>query len=306
MTVIAKNPSRIPRRKHAPLTSLLICFAISTIVISYRVSSADLDTLQKAKSEGVVRIGYANEAPYAYLDIVSGHVTGESPEIARIILSRMGIHHIESTLTEFGSLIPGLQAGRFDIIAAGMYILPERCQQISFSDPSYSTGEALIVRKGNPRHLHGYADIMHQSATRLGVVAGTVEAQYATDAGIHSGQILIFPDNPSGVEGLMAGRIDAFAASEPTARNLTIKATTDSVELAHPLEPLVIHGRLVRGYGAFGFRKADQDFVVAFNHQLHTFIGTPEHQALVRPFGFGARQLPGNATASQLCDGQGT
>jgi polar amino acid transport system substrate-binding protein len=33
----------------------------------------------------------------------------------------MGIHQIEVVTTDFGSLIPGLQAGRFDVIAAGMY-----------------------------------------------------------------------------------------------------------------------------------------------------------------------------------------
>ena len=34
----------------------------------------------------------------------------------------MGINQVEGVLTEFGSLIPGLQARRFDIIAAGMYV----------------------------------------------------------------------------------------------------------------------------------------------------------------------------------------
>src|SRR5690606_9449688 len=92
-------------------------------------------TLEAAKAAGTIRVGYANEAPYAYMDSGSNKVTGEAVEIARVVLKRMGVNEVEGVLTEFGSLIPGLQAKRFDIIAAGMYITPERCQQALFSNP---------------------------------------------------------------------------------------------------------------------------------------------------------------------------
>ncbi len=53
-------------------------------------------------------------------------------------------------LTEFGSLIPGLQAGRFDIIAAGMFVNPKRCEQVQFSEPTYGIGQAFLVAEGQP------------------------------------------------------------------------------------------------------------------------------------------------------------
>ena len=53
-------------------------------------------------------------------------------------------------LTEFGSLIPGLKAGRFDIIAAGMFVNPARCDEIAFSEPSYGIGQAMLVPDGQP------------------------------------------------------------------------------------------------------------------------------------------------------------
>ena len=56
----------------------------------------------------------------------------------------------------------------------------------------------------------------------------------------------------------------------------------------------------MKGHGAFGFRKEDQDFVDAFNAELTAFLGTPEHIALVEPFGFGADYLP-NLTTAELC-----
>ncbi|MBA3518588.1 MAG: transporter substrate-binding domain-containing protein, partial [Rhizobiales bacterium] len=84
-------------------------------------------TLEKAKADGYIRVGFANEAPYGFAT-PDGKLTGESPEVVRAVLAKMGINQVDGVLTEFGSLIPGLQAGRFDIIAAGMFINPKRCE----------------------------------------------------------------------------------------------------------------------------------------------------------------------------------
>ena len=84
-------------------------------------------TLQRIQRTGEVRIGYANEAPFAYT-APDGTVTGESPEIAKKVFAKLGVKKVDAVLTEWGSLIPGLKAGRFDVIAAGMYITPERCK----------------------------------------------------------------------------------------------------------------------------------------------------------------------------------
>ena len=65
-------------------------------------------------------------------------------------------------LTEFGSLIPGLKAGRFDIIAAGMFVNPTRCEEIAFSEPSYGIGQAMLVPAGNPKGIKDYASIRRQ------------------------------------------------------------------------------------------------------------------------------------------------
>ena len=83
-------------------------------------------TLEKARQQGYIRVGFANEAPFGYAT-PDGKLTGEAPEVAKAVLTRMGIAEVDGVLTEFGSLIPGLKAGRFDIIAAGMFITPKRC-----------------------------------------------------------------------------------------------------------------------------------------------------------------------------------
>jgi polar amino acid transport system substrate-binding protein len=181
-----------------------------------------------------------------------------------------------------------------------MYILPMRCREIAFSDPTYSVGEAFVVSKGNPRKLHGYADIAKGEAT-LGVVAGAVQLQYAVASGVPRSRIVVFPDAPSALEGVMAQRIDAYAATALTVNDLLRRADNAALERAEPFTDPVIEGRTVRGYGAFGFRKDDTNLLRAFNDALAKLVGTPRHLELVRPFGFSEQEQPGSASAESLC-----
>jgi polar amino acid transport system substrate-binding protein len=259
------------------------------------------DSLEQARSKGTIRVGFANEPPYAYQESSSGRLTGEAPEIARAVLKDLGVAQIEGVLTEFGSLIPGLNAGRFDIIAAGMYILPERCKEITFSNPTYSVGAAFLVARGNPKKLNSYADVARHANARLGVVAGAVERSYARETGIPDARVVVFPDAPSALEGVAAGRVDAFAGTSLTVNSLLVRADSPALERAAPFDDPVIEGKAVRGYGAFGFREDDRKLSSAFNEALARYIGTPSHLQTVKPFGFTAAELPGKVSAAELC-----
>lgn len=107
-------------------------------------------TLQRVQRRGVIRLSYASERPFAYRD-EANRVTGESPEVLRAVLGRMGIRNIQWVQIEWGELIPELKAGRFDIIAIGMFITCERAEQIAFTEPTFALDQAFLVRAGNLR-----------------------------------------------------------------------------------------------------------------------------------------------------------
>jgi polar amino acid transport system substrate-binding protein len=245
-------------------------------------------------------VGFANEPPYAYLDTESGRLTGEAPEVARHVFGRLGASEVEGVLTEFGSLIPGLEAGRFDVIAAGMYVTPERAQEIHFSEPTYCIGEAFIVATGNPSGLHGYEDVAGHPSARLGVVAGTVERGYARSTGVPDERVVVLPDAPSALDAVRAGRIDAYAGTSLTVQHLLDRAEDPGLERAAPFADPIIDGRTARGCGAFGIRRRDSELLEAVNGALAAFLGTPEHLALVRPFGFTEAELPGEVRTADL------
>jgi polar amino acid transport system substrate-binding protein len=263
-------------------------------------AQAESPLAQKIADTGTVVIGYANEAPYGFATS-DGMLTGEAPEIAKHVLGEMGVEEIEGVITEFGSLIPGLNAGRFDIIAAGMFILPQRCEQITFSEPTYGIGQAFLIKEGNPKGINNYDDVAANSDVTLAVMAGAVEGEYAQRSDVPMGQLLVVPDKAAGTAAVEAGRADAFALTSLAIGEI-VEARGSDAGLAKTDAFSMIAGENVKGHGGFGFRNEDAEFVDEFNQKITEFIGTEEHLAMIEPFGFTKDELP-ELTRNELCPG---
>ena len=276
---------------------LWVVMAVALTTLPALLATAET-TLEKARQQGYIRVGFANEAPFGYAT-PDGKLTGEAPEVAKAVLTRMGIAEVDGVLTEFGSLIPGLKAGRFDIIAAGMFITPKRCKQINFSEPSYGIGQAFLVPQGNPKKLNTYADVAKRPEMTLAVMAGAAEREYAKAAGVSTSQLVTLPDPPSLLAAVQAGRADAAALTALSIANLAAKG--DGVESTPPFA--TVAEKSVMGHGGFGFRKDDRALLEAFNEHLQAFLGTEDHLELVTPLGFGKGFLPTKSTA-ELCQKQ--
>jgi len=261
------------------------------------VTAVAESTLEKAREQGYIRVGFANEAPYGFATS-GGELTGEAPEIAKHILEQMGVPEVDGVLTEFGSLIPGLKAGRFDMVAAGMFITPDRCRQIDFSEPSYKIASALLVQEGNPMGLEDYASVAEKDA-KLAVLAGAVEKGYAEAAGVSDDQFVTLPDPPAMLQAVETGRADAAALTTLSIGNLADKG--ENVELVGPIEQA--GDKSTVGFGGFGFRQDDDEFREAFNKHLAELIGTDKHKELVGEFGFAKDFMLPDKSTEELCGG---
>ena len=124
---------------------LLVLLAACAVVTTASAQSV----LDRAKKDGYIRVGFPNQVPYAYAD-EKGVLTGADAVIARMVVQKMGIKEMDGVLTEFASLIPGLKAGRFDIVLA-MFVNPSRCAQVAFSEPIYRVRKASSCARGTRR-----------------------------------------------------------------------------------------------------------------------------------------------------------
>ncbi|MER1955299.1 MAG: ectoine/hydroxyectoine ABC transporter substrate-binding protein EhuB [Desemzia incerta] len=288
----------------AKIGKSIIALLIAVIFLASCSNETDEQTtLNKVRDQGYVVVGFANEKPYAY-QTADGELTGEAVEIARVILERLGIEEMRGVLTEFSSLVPGLQAGRFDMVTAGMFITPQRAEEesVQFANPEYKIGQAIAVQKGNPLDLHSYQDIGENSEATIAIVGGAIEYQYAIEAGISEDQIVTVPDMPSALSALLSGRVDAITATGPSLQATLDTANNDNIERVEEFEQPVVDGESVEGYGATVFRSEDQAFIDAFNAELEKLKESGELLEIIEPFGFTEKELPGDVTVEDVLE----
>ena len=255
-------------------------------------------TLERVQKQGYIRVGFANEAPYAFAT-PDGKLSGESPTVFRHVMKQLGVNEVDGVLTEWGALIPGLKAGRFDAIVASMYITPKRCEQVLFANPTYGIGEAFVVKTGNPDGITNYEDAVKKNL-KIAFVAGTAEIEHGRLAGVKRSQEVTVPNFAASVATVKAGRASAAAFTSLTAKDLASK--DEGIERAEPFT-FEHKGKKYRGEGSFGFRLADTSLRDAVNAELAKFLGTPEHLKMVTTFGFDASNMP-EKTAAQHCAGE--
>ncbi|GAA5131810.1 hypothetical protein GCM10023320_55550 [Pseudonocardia adelaidensis] len=221
--------------------------------------------------------------------------------MARAVFAAFDIPEIRPVTVDFGELVPGLTLARqFDLIAAGMFVTPERCASVAFSVPDYTAPTAFLVPAGNPQGVGTFDDVRDR-ALRLAVLGGAVEYRYALDSGIPDPQIQQLADQQALLLAVADGRADCAALTNISLKNALAGAPGSPVEVTPGSFP-VVGGRTVVSAGAFAARPGDDDLLDAVNTQLRAMQGSGEWLRIAQPFGFGPDNIPGpDVTTDGLC-----
>ena len=232
-----------------------------------------------------VRIAYIEEPPF-YWTGPDRSVTGADIELAGVVLCAIGVSAIEYHLTSFEEFLPGVQAGRWEMNVP-IFVTAERAERVAFSVPVWAVGDGFLFRRGNPKALTSYEAVAALSDTRLGMVAGTIQAGSAKSAGVSDSQIMIFQDQPAAVAALLAGKIDAYASTGVGSRALA--------DANQELEAVAL-GKSQNGkapVGAFSFNKNNHRLAQAVNGQLRKYLGSADHRARMAKYGLTRTEIDG-------------
>ncbi len=262
-------------------------------------SDDDSSLLETLQDRGSVTVGFAGEAPYSFQE--NGELTGATVALHREIFGNLGIDTVEGVNADFGALIPGLQANRFDVVSAGMSILPERCEQAAFSEPEFNYTTALMVEEGNPMNLTDMQSVA-ESGARLATMTGAIESDYASELGIESMQVATPQD---GMDAVTSGRADVFALTGISLNWMKNNNPDAPVEVTESFVA-EINGEPQVGAGGTVFRTDDQELLDAYNEELVKITSDPEkYLSIVGEFGFTEAELPDPAlTTADLCAGE--
>jgi polar amino acid transport system substrate-binding protein len=236
------------------LAIIVLCAVTATTALSAQPG------LERLKAAGVVRLGVTGEPPYSILSS-NGEFTGAEPDIAKLIFSRLGVPKVSGTPVDFAALIPGLQAGHFDMVAAGLYIRPDRCKVVPFSRPLLCSGEGLLVKKGNSLGITTYQSIVEKKA-RFGGLSSGIEVKRALDVGVPRDHVLGATDIVNALKLLQDGRVDALGFPEMSLSKALESTDGSQFELIR-----AVSGEPVGCSGA-AFNQQDRDIRDAFDSEL--------------------------------------
>lgn len=287
--------------KKVRLGILLFSILLLTAACGGKGTGTSEDVLTSLQDKGQVKVGFANEKPYAYEE--DGELKGAAVDIAKAVFKNLGVDDVDGHLSDFQQLIPGLNAGKFDVITAGMAISPDRCSNVSFGEPEMKYGEGLIVETGNPMDLHSYKDIAANPEIKVAVMSGATEKGFLMAEGVDESQIMLVPDIPASFSAVESGRAHVTTGTEMTIKMALESSNQDQLHFVNDFEQPTIEG--VPSYGAAAFRQDNEALKDAYNAELKKMKESGEIATIIEPYGFTVEMnsVDLGITTASICSG---
>ena len=251
--------------KYATLGAL----AAAAIVISGAAQAKDWKTV-------VIGMEGAYE-PYNLTDS-NGKIIGFEPDLVMDLCARMKVE-CKIIAQDWDGMIPGLNAGKFDVIMDGMSITDERKKSIDFTDPYSATPAAFAVAKAGPKLPDDGKTVNLTTDTTgatvkalkealkgktIGVQVSTTHATFANETFKDVATVKEYKTTDDRDLDLKAGRIDVSLDDQPALVQMLAKPDASDLTLAGPL----LKGGAFGVGSGMGLRKSDADLTAKFNVAL--------------------------------------
>jgi polar amino acid transport system substrate-binding protein len=186
---------------------ILILLVCMTAILAVTFAGCTGTEVQTDKKTYIVGIDAAYP-PFTYTD-KNGDCVGFDVDSAQWIADTMGFE-VEFQPTAWDGIIPALQAGKIDMVYAGMTITEERQEKVNFSIPYWTVNQDVVTLETSDLTID---DVLEGKAI-IGAQRGCTAAMWVEanliETGKMSAENLKFYDNtPLAVDDLKSGRITA-------------------------------------------------------------------------------------------------
>ena len=174
------------------------------------IAAMPADDWARIQQKGRMFVGTsADNSPFSYYN-ANFAIDGFDAAVIRAIAQEMGIK-VDMRDLAFPSLIDALQINQIDAAIGALTVMPERAEQVDFSNTYYVSTDAVLAPAGAPvPKVTKAQDLAHQI---VGVQTGSIYAEWAqknlVDAGILAAEdVVTFDDLAKAQQALTGGEID--------------------------------------------------------------------------------------------------
>ncbi len=167
--------------------------------------------------------------PFEFLD--GSQIVGIEPALMQAIADKLGMELVWEQV-DFDSIIPGIQAGRYDAGVAGISITADRLENCDFSDPYFLANQVIVVNPSSD--IQSKADLTGKT---IAVQTGTTAETYCLDNGY---EILSFASNIDAQAALTSGKADAWVVDNEVAVKMAGEQNLTVLDEAMTSEPYAL------------------------------------------------------------------
>ena len=235
------------------LLSIILSLTLLLTLAACGSKGASLKKIQKA---GKLVIATSPDfPPFESLD-GSGKVTGIEIDILEEVCAQLGVS-LEIQQMDFDSVLPGVQAGKYDMGVSGITITEKRQKNVLFTDAYCLAAQAIVVKEGSP--ISSKADLEGKT---VAVQTGTTAESFCMDNGY---TVSAYAANNDAQSALLQGKVDAWVIDDLTAADMV------KVYNAQGGDQLVILGEAMTTEPyAFAMAFGSEDTIEAINGILKT------------------------------------
>ena len=221
-------------------------------------------TLEGIQKKGALVVATSPDfPPFEYLE--DGKVVGIEVDILEAIAEKLDFE-IEIQQMDFDSVVPGVQAGKFDLGASGITATEERKKNVDFTDAYFLASQAIVVTEDSA--ITGKADL---EGKKISVQTGTTAEAYCMSSGY---EVLAFTANNDAAAALSTGKVDAWVVDNEVAVVLAAQNGLKVLDEAMTSEPY-----------AFAFPKNSQSLVDAINQAQAELLADGTIEAIFEKYG---------------------